>query len=192
MKRALRAEDGTGGTGSDRDAGLYGVLAEFASPEALAGAARRARAEGYSILEAFSPFPVPAVKEALGHRDRKVQATMLIGGIAGALAGLLLETYATVWHYPLNIGGRPDFSWPAYIIIVFELTVLVSGISGLVAILAFNGLPRPHHPLFAVPAFERASRDGFFLLIEARDPRFAEARPFLARLGPLEVIDVAA
>ena len=192
MMRGTRPESGNRGAGPERDAGMYGVLAEFATPEALAEAARRARAEGYSLLEAFSPFPVPGVKEALGHRDRKVQATMLIGGIAGALGGLLLETYATVWHYPLNIGGRPDFSWPAYVIIIFELTVLVSGISGLIAILAFNGLPRPHHPLFAVPAFERASRDGFFLLIEAGDPRFAEARPFLARLGPLEVIDVAA
>jgi hypothetical protein len=136
---------------------------------------------------------VAELKEALGHRDRKVQGTMLIGGIVGALIGLGLQTYATVFHYPLNIGGRPDFSWPAYIIIIFELTVLTSGLSGLVAILAFNGLPRPHHPLFAVPGFERATRDRFFLLIEARDPRFraGTARDFLRGLGPEEVIDVA-
>jgi hypothetical protein len=174
--------------------GLYGILAEFPSAEALASAARRARSEGYSALDAFTPFPVPALKAILGHHDRKVQGTMLIGGISGALIGLLLQTYATVWHYPLNIGGRPDFSWPAYIIIIFELAVLTSGLSGLAAILAFNGLPRPHHPVFAAPGFERATRDRFFLLIEARDPRFAagSARAFLSALGPSEVIDVAA
>jgi hypothetical protein len=169
-------------------------LAEFPSADALAAAVRRARAEGYSALDAFTPFPVPAIKEILGFRDRKVQGTMLIGGLSGALIGLLLQTYATVWHYPLNIGGRPNFSWPAYIIIIFELTVLTSGLCGLAAILAFNGLPKPHHPLFAVPGFERATRDRFFLLIEARDPRFGagSARAFLAALGPAEVIDVAA
>lgn len=177
-----------------REPGLYGVLAAFDSPEAIAAAARRARAEGYSSLDAFTPFPVAELKEALGHRDRKVQGTMLIGGIAGALIGLALQAYATVFHYPLNVGGRPDFSWPAYIIIIFELTVLTSGLSGLVAILAFNGLPRPHHPLFAVPGFERATRDRFFLLIEARDPRFGAGavRAFLRGLSPAEVIDVAA
>jgi hypothetical protein len=173
---------------------LYGILAEFDSPAALAAAARSARAEGYAALDAFSPFPVAALKDVLGHRDRKVQGTMLIGAICGALAGLALQTYATVLHYPLNIGGRPDFSWPAYVIIVFELAVLCSGLSGLIAILAFNGLPRPHHPLFAVPGFERATRDRFFLLIEARDPRFSarSARAFLAGQAALEVVDVAA
>jgi hypothetical protein len=175
-------------------AGLHGILAEFASPEALVTAVRRARAEGYTALEAYTPFLVPDLKEVLGYRDRKVQGTMLWGGIGGALTGLLLETYATVWHYPLNVGGRPDFSWPAYVIIIFELTVLCSGISGLIAILAFNGLPKPHHPLFAVDGFERATRDRFFLLIESGDPRFGAGtvRGFLNQLSPLEVIDVPA
>ena len=176
-----------------REPDLYGVMAVFESPEAIASAARRARADGYSRLDAFTPFPVAELKEALGHRDRKVQGTMLLGGICGALVGLALQAYASVFHYPLNIGGRPDFSWPAYIIIIFELAVLTSGISGLIAILAFNGLPQPHHPLFAVPGFERATRDRFFLLIESRDPRFGAgtARAFLWELQPAEVIDVA-
>jgi hypothetical protein len=178
--------------GEMADSPLHGILAEFASPEALTAAARNARAEGYAALDAFTPFPVSALKEVLGHHDRRVQGTMLIGAIAGAMLGLGLQTYATVLHYPLNIGGRPDFSWPAYVIIIFELAVLCSGLSGLAAILAFNGLPKPHHPVFAVPGFERATRDRFFLLIEARDARFVpqSARAFLCRQGALEVIDV--
>jgi hypothetical protein len=173
---------------------LHGILAEFPTPEDLTAAARSARARGYAALDAFTPFPVAELKAVLGHRDRKVQGTMLGGAIGGALAGLGLQTYATVLHYPLNIGGRPDFSWPAYIIIIFELAVLCSGLSGLIAILAWNGLPEPHHPLFAVPGFERATRDRFFLLIEAKDPRFSarEARIFLSGQGALEVSDVAA
>jgi hypothetical protein len=182
------------GDGQAAKGGLYGVMAAFASPEDLEHAARRARDAGYLDLDAFTPFPVEGVKEALGFRDRKVQATMLVAGIAGALLAFAMETSATVYQYPHNIGGRPDFSWPAYIIIIFELTVLCSGISGLVAVLFFNGLPRPHHPVFAVPGFERATRDRFFLLIGAADPRFRpdSARAFLAGLRPLEVIDVAA
>lgn len=171
---------------------LFGIMAEFKEPHELLAAAKKAREEGFTVLEAYSPFPVHGLKEALGYHDRRVQATMLIGGIIGALTGFGMETYATTWHYPLNIGGRPYFSWPAYIVITFELMVLFSGISGLLAIIVFNGLPRPHHPVFGVDGFERATRDRFFLFIGASDPRFTPegTRGFLRGLDSLEVVDV--
>lgn len=171
---------------------LYGVMAEFDAPERLLEAARKTRDAGYRSLDAYSPFPVHGLKEILGFKDRKIQATMLAGGLTGALAGFGMQTYATVFHYPLNIGGRPYFSWPAYIIVTFELTVLFAGLSGLLGLLIYNRLPRLHHPVFNVPAFERASRDRYFLLIKASDPRFRrdEARGFLSGLGPMEVSDV--
>ena len=171
---------------------LHGILAEFEGPEALLAAVRRARAEGFAAVDALTPFPVKGLGEALGHRDRKVQGTMLIAGLAGAALGFGMQTWATVFQNRFDIGGRPYFSWPAYIIITFEIAVLCSGVAGLIAILACNGLPRPHHPLFAVPGFERATRDRFFLLIAATDPRFAAARDFLRALGPVEVVDVPA
>jgi len=171
---------------------LYGVMAEFATAEDLLAAARKSREAGWTSLDAFSPYPVRGLKDALGFRDRKIQATVLAGGIAGALIGFGMQTYATVFHYPLNIGGRPFFSWPAYIIITFELTVLLAGLSGLVGLLVFNRLPALHHPVFNVPGFERATRDRFFLLVKASDPRFEPAgvRRFLAGTQSLEVTDV--
>ena len=180
----------------------YGLMAEFPSAASLLGAAERTYAEGYRRIDAFSPFPVHGLAEAMGHRDKAVQRTVLIGGIAGALAGLTLCFWTNATEgiggilsgYAYNVGGRPLNSWPAFIVPTFETTILFSAITAVVSMLAFNGLPLPYHPVFNVPRFrEHASQDGFFLCIEAEDDRFdaVRTREFLAGLGATEVNDVA-
>lgn len=171
---------------------LYGLLAEFESPESLVAAADRARKEGYCAMDAHTPFPVEGLAEALELPKSRLPLIVFSGGITGLLTGYLLQYYASVISFPLNIGGRPPHSWPAFIPITFELTILFAAISALLGMLALNGLPMPHHPLFAVPAFDRASRTGFFLAIEARDPLFERerTRQFLAGSGASEVFDV--
>jgi hypothetical protein len=172
--------------------GLHGIMAEFEAPERLLEAARKTRDAGYRSLDAFTPYPVHGLKEILGFKDRLIQGTMLAGGILGAVAGFGMQTWATVFHYPHNIGGRPYFSWPAYIIITFEITVLFAGLSGLLGLLIHNRLPALHHPVFNVPAFARATRDRFFLIIHASDPAFRpeKVRDFLGTLRPVGVSDV--
>jgi hypothetical protein len=171
---------------------LYGLLAEFESEEALLAAARRARKAGYRRLDAFSPYPVEGLDEAVGARWNLVPVFVLAGGIGGALAGYGLQYYATVMAYPINVGGRPLHSWPAFIPITFELAILGAAVAGLLAMLALNGLPMPYHPVFNVAEFARASQDRFFLLIEASDRKFkaAATRQFLAGLNPTQVNDV--
>lgn len=172
--------------------GLYGLLAEFDGPEDLVEAARRAEGEGYKRKDAYTPFPVEGLAEALGFRRAKLPFLVLCGALAGGLGGYLLQYYALVVYYPMNIGGRPLHSWPAFIPVTFEMTVLGGAIAAVLGMLALNGLPRPHHPLFSVPRFELASRSHFFLCIEARDPRFdrQKTREFLESLQPREVIEV--
>lgn len=150
---------------------VFGVLGQFDGEQELLGAIHRARAEGYTRLEAYTPLPLHEVCHALGHKNR-LPLIVLIGGIVGALCGFFLQYYATVIDYPINVGGRPLNSWPSFVVVTFEMTILFAAFSAVLGMLALNGLPRPHHPLFAVPAFEKASASSFFLLILGHDPIF--------------------
>lgn len=172
---------------------LGGLVAEFATAEAVVAAARMARDAGYRQFEVYSPYPVEGVSEVLGFRSR-LPAVTFIAGLLGGAAIFAFQAWAHVIDWTLNIGGRRPLAAPAFIVPTFEVTILVGALATVVAMLARNGLPRPHHPLFAVPAFERASQDRFFLAIAASDPRFDadEVRAFLRGLDPLEVHDVPA
>lgn len=173
--------------------GLYGLLAEFADDEALLAATQRVCAAGFKRVEAYSPYPIHGMAEVLGIRGRRLPRIVLAGGIAGASAGLFMQWYSAVIDYPLNIGGRPYASWPSFIPIAFELTILVAGISAVLGMFALNGLPQPYHPLFNIPEFSKASRDGFFLAIEAEDPKFSleETRNLLLEAGAQRVFEVS-
>jgi hypothetical protein len=171
-------------------AGIYGAMAEFETPEDLIEACEHAYAQGYRRMDAFAPMPVEGLAEAVGFRRNNVAKAVLIGGICGCSGGFYLLYWITGVAYPLNVGGRPLFSWPAYIPITFECMILLSALTALVSMLAMNGLPKPYHPVFNVPAFTaRASRDGFFLCIESTDPKFvaAETTQFLREIGGREV-----
>ena len=146
---------------------LYGLLAEFEGPGVLLGAARRARAAGYRVLDAYTPFPVEGISEAVGFRRTRLQVIVFLAGLAGCLGAFFMQWYSAVWDYPLNVGGRPLNSWPAFVPLMFELTVLSASLTALVVMVGLNGLPRPHHPLFGNERFERATRDRFFLCISA-------------------------
>jgi hypothetical protein len=170
----------------DRDPTIYGLLAEFAQPEQLIEAAHRAKAAGYRMIDAFTPFPVHGLHDAIGFHKTRLPLIVLAGGIAGALFGFGLQYWYRVLEYPMNIGGRPLNAWPAFIIITFECTILFAALSAVLGMLALNGLPTPYHPLFNVPQFELASRTHFFLVIKATDPKFKpdETRRFLETLSP--------
>ena len=176
----------------DRQALIYGLLAEFDDANALVEAAKRTHAEGYRKVDTFSPFPIEAAWEALHAEDRRVQLFVLIGGILGCFAGFGLCYWTQVIAYPLNIGGRPFNSWPSFIPVTFETTVLFAAFTAVIGMIALNGLPMPYHPVFNVPSFSRASQDGFFLAIEATDPKFDRTRTFefMKQLGAKEVNEV--
>lgn len=167
---------------------LYGLLAQFETPERLVEAARRGRA-GYRNIEAYIPFPIHGLDEALGRKRSMIPLLSLAGGFAGAFTAYGLEYYCSAVGYPLNIGGRPMNSWPQFMPIVFELTVLGAAFAAFFGSMILNGLPHPHHPLFNVPEFKLASQNRFFLAIEASDPQFriAETRQFLEGL-PVEQV----
>lgn len=170
----------------------YGMLAEFASPHELLHAAEQAYAEGYRELDAYSPAPVHGLAEAMGFRKTRVPLIVLLGGIAGAISGYLLQYYMTALAYVHNVGGRPVHSWPAYIPVTFELAVLFASIAGVLGMFALNGLPRLHHPVFNAPQFERASVDGFFLSVAASDPMYERQRTldFLRHVNALDVVEL--
>lgn len=172
---------------------FYGLMAEFATADALLEAAGRVRDAGYTKFDAFSPFPIHGMPEAIGFKDRSVARIVLAGGIIGLLAGYGLEYWTSVIAYPLNIGGRPQHSWPMFVPPAFETTILFAAIAAVVGMLALNGLPQPYHPVFNVPRFSLASQESFFLVVEAGDPKFdAEGtRQMLASLQPKEVVEVA-
>ncbi len=171
---------------------LLGLLAEFADAAQLRGAVLRARHERYADIEAYSPYPVDGLTEAMGVRRGHVPFWMLLGAIGGGGFTYWLEWYSAAVNYPINIGGRPTFSWPAFLPPALEMTLLWAVLLGVLAILVGNRLPRVHHPLFAVRAFDRASSDRFFLLLRASDPRFEprRAREFLQTLSPLSISEV--
>ena len=171
---------------------MYGLIAEFDNPEALVGAAHRAFAEGFRKMDAYSPFPVEGLAEALGFHRTRVPLIVLTGGILGCLGGFFLQYWLAVMDYPINVGGRPLNSWPSFIPVTFELTILIAALSAFFGVLALNGLPMPYHPVFNVERFELASRNRFFLLIEAADPRFDSAgtRRFLENIGSHGVYEV--
>jgi hypothetical protein len=172
---------------------IYGLLAEFAGPDELIAAAEKVRDAGYLRTDAFSPFPVHHLAEALGLRKTRVAMLVLIGGIAGAIGGFAMQYVSSTMLYPLNVGGRPYNSWPAFIPITFEMTILCAAFAAVLGMLGLNGLPQPYHPLFNVKSFaEHASRDKFFIAIESTDAKFNldETRRFLESLNPKEVIEV--
>ena len=171
---------------------VYGMMAEFDSPTTLVAAIHKARAAGYRAMDAYSPIPVEEVSEALHIHDRLLPMLVFLGGLAGGIGGFALATWTSVFDYPLNVGGRPFFSWPSFIPVTFECTVLVAAATCVLGLLALNGLPMPYHPVFNVPQFALATREKFFLCIESRDPQFdlQETRRFLETLEPLSVAEV--
>ncbi len=170
----------------------YGILAEFADADELVTAAARIYDLGYRYVECYSPLPVEGAADAVGYHRTRMPLVVLCGGTVGGLGGFALQYWTTVISYPLDIGGRPLFSWPSFVPVVFEMTVLVAALSAVLGMLAMNGLPQPHHPLFAVKGFERATQDRFFLSIRAHDPKFdpQQTRQTLQELGGQEIVDV--
>jgi hypothetical protein len=173
---------------------MYGLLAEFHTPEALLAAAAKVRDAGYKRADAYSPFPVHGLSDALGLTRSRVPLLVLLGGIFGGLGGFLMQYYACVLSYPLQIAGRPLDSWPTFIPITFEMTVLGAALTAVFGMLALNGLPKPYNPLFNVPNFQLASRDRFFICIETKDKQFnlEQTRKFLEGLNPSEIMEVPA
>ena len=171
---------------------LYGLLAEFDSATAIVTAARQAREAGYVKVDAYTPFPIHELDAALRLPRTKLPWIVLGGGVTGLLAGLALQYWASAIEYPMNVGGRPYASWPAFVVPAYETTILFASITAVVAMILLNGLPQPYHPLFNVPAFSSASADRFFLCIEAVDPKFeiGATRQFLQELRPVGVSDV--
>ena len=171
---------------------LYGLLAEFDSATAIVDAARRTRQAGFTKIDTFTPFPIHELDAALKLPRTKLPWIVLGGGITGMATGFALQYWASVIAYPLNIGGRPLASWPAFIVPSYELTILFAALSAVIGMIALNGLPMPYHPVFNVPQFSNASADRFFLSIETKDPKFdlAGTRAFLEGLHPLGVTDI--
>lgn len=170
--------------------GVYGVVAEFDNPEDLVVAALRASESGFTKMDAYTPFPVDGLAQALGMNDVRVKWVIFVGGLLGLAGGMGLMYYVSVVDYPLNVGGRPFFSWPAFIPVAFECTVLIAAFGAVFGMLGLNGLPKPYHPIFDASNFERASQDRFFLCIEADDPQFDEAEDFLSDVGAVAVTEV--
>lgn len=174
------------------DLGLYGLMAEFATAEELIEATRQTAAAGYKKFETHTPYPIHELAEAQGLKRTRVPELVFIGGLVGLIAGFALQWWINLRVYPMNIGGKPLNSWPAFVVPAYEMTILFAAGAAVVGMLMLNGLPRPYHPVFNVKSFERASQDRFFLAIEATDPQFNEGdtRRFLASLGAEEVSDV--
>lgn len=171
---------------------LYGLIAEFDTPGDLVAASARTREEGYRRMDAYSPFPIHEITAALGLKRTKLPIVVLIGGLAGGSTALLMQWFSAVVHYPVNVAGKPLASWPMFVPIAFELTILFAAFAAVFGMLGMNGLPEPYHPVFNAPRFALASRDRFFLCIESKDPKFdlAQTRAFLESLGAHDIDEV--
>ena len=171
---------------------IYGIMGEFDNPSELVAAARRTYEAGYRRINGYSPYPIEELSEAIGFTRTALPLIVLIGGILGGLGGFLMQYWMEVIDYPLNVGGKPYNSWPAFIPITFECTVLVAAFSAVLGMLILNKLPQPYHPVFNAPNFALATRDRFFLVIEANDPRFShnETKQFMETVGARNVSDV--
>src|SRR5215213_495342 len=172
---------------------LYGLMAEFDNPTALVEAAKKTQREGFRKYDAYSPYPIHELFDAMEVQDRRVSLFVLLGGITGCIAGFGLCYWVSVIAYPLNIGGRPFNSWPSFIPVTFEVTILLASLTCVVTLILLNGLPMPYHPVFNVRRFaEHASQDGLFLAIEADDPKFDinKTRAFLQGLGAREINEI--
>ena len=168
---------------------IYGLMAEFEDATALVAATERAHAAGYTRMDAYSPFPIEELHHAMGSPHSKLPLIVLIGGIVGCLGGFFLQYWASAIAYPVNIGGRPLNSWPAFIPVTFECTILVAALSAVLGMLGLNGLPMPYHPVFNVERFALASRSRFFLVIESKDKNFEPdaTREFMVTLNPRDI-----
>ena len=171
---------------------IYGIMAEFDTATELVDAANKVRLAGYTKTDAFSPFPLHEIDEALGIKRSILPLLVFAGGITGLLTGIGLQVFVHYIEYPLNVGGRPYISIPSFVPPAYELTILLAGFSAVFGMLFLNGLPRPYHPVFNVPRFSLATREKFFLLIEAADPKYdyEKVRSFMEELNPQEVFDV--
>lgn len=171
---------------------IYGLMAEFADPQALMEACQKAYEEGYRVMDAYSPFPIEGLSEAIGFHKTKLPQIVLIGGILGCIGGFTLQYWANAIDYPINVAGRPMFSWPSYIPITFECTILLAAFATVFGLLGLSGLPEPYHPVFNVSRFALATRDRFFLVIESKDPKFERDKTwrFLDTLQPRGVAEV--
>lgn len=170
----------------------YGLMARFDDAEALLAAAHGARDAGYTQIDAFSPYPIHELMETIHPKRSKVPLITLIGGLIGALTGYFLQYWSQMYVYPMNVGGRPHHSWPSFIVVTFEMTILFAALSAVLGMIALNKLPMPYHPVFNAPSFAAASRDGYFLVIEAEDPKYdrRQTERLLADLNASEVVEV--
>jgi len=171
---------------------VYGMMAEFDSAQHLVDAAHHTHEAGYVKIDAYSPFPIEGLAEAMGFHKNRVPLVVLIGGLLGGLSGYALQYWISAVSYPVNVGGKPYHSWPAFIVVTFEMTILSAGISAVFGMLALNGLPMPYHPVFNVPRFAFATKDRFFLIVFSSDPKYntAETRRFLESFGPRSISEV--
>lgn len=174
------------------EAPIYGLMAEFETPEQILRAARQVREEGYTRIDAYTPYPIEGMTAELDLPRSPVPFVVLLAGIVGASVGFFMQYWSMAVDYPFNVGGRPHNSWPVFLPIAFEVMVLVAGFAALFGMLFLNGLPRPHHPVFNVPNFDHATQDRFFLCIEVYDPKFdrEETKRFLGTLGANDVVEV--
>jgi hypothetical protein len=171
---------------------VYGLMAEFDTAQNLVDAAHKTHAAGYQKIDAYSPFPIEGLAEAIGFTKNRVPLVVLIGGLIGGLSGYLMQYWISAISYPINVGGKPYHSWPAFIVVTFEMTILFGGLSAVFGMLALNGLPMPYHPVFNVPRFAFATKDRFFLIIFSSDPKYdpTQTSAFLESLGSRFISEV--
>jgi hypothetical protein len=171
---------------------IYGLMAEFENPTDLVKAAERTYAEGYRKIDAYTPFPIEELADAIGFHRSGVPLVVLIGGLLGCIGGYMMQYWIAAINYPINIGGRPLNSWPAFIVVTFEMTILFAGLAAVFGMLALNGLPMPYHPVFNVPRFAFATKDRFFLIIFSSDAKYdpVRTRRFLESMEPQSISEV--